>query len=116
MSKSKGCQKGKVEVLGRCIKADSNQVYKKLLEDAKRRGFDHSAINNVVRNTFVATSAEVEAGKRFNNWVLEDIGARYGIIGGKTWKAGKDMLFPSQLVQQRRGLNIHLWDEYPKID
>lgn len=113
---SKICEKGKVEVLGRCIKADSSQVYNRLLKDAEQRGFDHMGMNIVVRNTFVATAAEVEAGKRFNKWVLEDIGNRYGIIGGKTWKAGNNMLFPVKLVQQRRGLNIGLWDEYPRVD
>ena len=116
MPESKRCESDKVKVLGRCIKADSNQIYAKFLENAEKNGIDHRRIDKVVRNTFVATSAEVEAGKQFYNWVLEDIGNRYKIIGGKTWRAGEDMLFPSRLVEQRRGLNMHLWDEYPKVN
>lgn len=112
---AKTCSKGKVAVLGRCITANPANVYKSFLKDAENRGHDHTRIDKVVRNKFVATWAEVEAGKSFHNWVLEDIGNRYKIIGGKTWRAGKDMLFPNELVH-RRQINMHLWDEYPKVD
>ena len=110
----KACLKGKVNVLGRCTNANSDNVYKKFLNDAEKRGHDHTRIDKVVRNKFVATWAEVEAGKQFYNWTLEDIGNRYKIIGGKTWRAGDDMLFPTKLVNSRQ-INMHLWDKYQKV-
>lgn len=115
MMDAKACSRGKVRVLGRCITANSDSVYNKFLKDAENRGHDHTRIDKVVRNKFVATWAEVEAGKKFYNWTLEDIGNRYKIIGGKTWRAGKDMLFPTGLVYSRQ-INMHLWDKYPKVN
>lgn len=111
----KACARGKVNVLGRCITATSDNVFKHFLKDAEKRGYDHIRIDKVVRNKFVATWAEVEAGKKFYNWTLEDIGDRYRIIGGKTWRAGDNMLFPTELVNDRQ-INMHLWDEYQKVN
>ena len=110
----KACSRGKVRVLGRCITTNPDNVYNKFLKDAEERGLDHTRIDKGVRNKFVATWAEVEAGKKFYDWTLEDIGTRYKIIGGKTWRAGDDMLFPLELVNSRQ-INMHLWDEYPKV-
>lgn len=95
---------------------DPNKIYKKFLDQAKKEGYDHTAINQIVgRETkAVLTKAEVEAGLNFSNWVQEDIGKRYEIIGGKTWKftTGRGIvLIPAGLAQQRIGLNQHLWNE-----
>lgn len=119
-SKKQGCPANKVKVLNRCIPKNPNTIYIAFVKDAEKKGHDHTKLNNVVRNTFVATKAEIVAGKKFYKWVLEDpsgsIVKRYKIIGGKTWRAGIDMLFPAGLVEQRRGLNQHLWAKYKKVD
>lgn len=91
--------------------SEPKKVYKRLLEKAKEEGFDHSGIVHIIRNRIAVTEAELEAAKAFFKWVLEDIEKRYKDIGGKTYRFGKDMLYPKELAEQRMGLNTHLWNE-----
>lgn len=105
----------KVKVLGKLVNPDPIKIYNRFLKKAKEEGHDHSGIDVVVRNKFVATEAEVEAAKMFFSWVLEDIGTNYKVIGGKTYRAGEDMLFPAGLPATRC-FNMHLWEEYKHVN
>jgi len=104
------------------LKKEPQAIYKKFLDEAVKQGYDHSAINQIVgvERQAVLTKAEVQAGLNFSNWVMEDIGQRYEIIGGKTWNFTTSkgiVLIPKNLAEERLGLNRHLWNKegYNKV-
>jgi len=95
------------------------KIFREFLKESERK-LDNSAINRIVGETrkAVLTEAEVDAGRKFYDWVLKNIGERYRIIGGKTWifqtSIGK-VLIPKELAERRLWLNKHCWDSYKKV-
>jgi hypothetical protein len=94
----------------------SEKIYTNFLKKEIKNGSKNDKIQYIIRDKIVVTEAEYKASIKFYNWVLENITNNYKIIGGNTWRFGNNMLFPKELVNQRMGLNQHLWNKKTYIN
>ena len=84
-------------------------IWKKLLKLAQKKGIPHNQIDQIVgiKQKVNLTKAEIWAGRQLERWLLEDIGERYDVVGGKTYRVkisiefAECILIPSRLARER---------------